>query len=40
MYNSDSEDMQLIGKLTDPKLNLPEKITLPIYFTTSLNAVL
>jgi hypothetical protein len=32
--------MQLIGKDTEPKLNFPLKITLPIYFTTSLNAVL
>lgn len=39
IYRIDSGDIQNIGKLTLPRLNLPEKIVRPIYFTTSLNAV-
>ena len=39
-YSSDSGDMHLIGKLTDPRLNLPDQTDRPIYLAMSLKACL
>ena len=39
-YSKDSGDMHLIGKLTDPRLNLPDQTERPIYLAMSLKACL